>query len=117
MKKAFRILFTVLFFFICCYFLTALFLSFDWWIKCNKVFSFFGIFRLYFRDLWQYLFIYEWHRDYGWSFRLALGIPSAILIGVNFKRIIVWIKTKKHNSKSNRIKRLEEELEQLKKGE
>lgn len=116
MKKAFRILFTVLFFFIGCYFLTALFLSFYEWLKCYKVFSFFGIFKLYFRNLWQYLFIYEWHRDYGWSFRLALGITSAILIGVNFKRIIVWIKTKKHNSKSNRIKRLEEELDQLKKG-
>jgi hypothetical protein len=118
MKKVFRILLNVLVFVVASYFFTALFLSFYEWIKYDKAFGLFTYLRSYLTNLCKYFLDFSgWYEYYGWSFRIAVTVTLALLLVVNHKRIIIWIKNKKQNSKSNRIERLEDELQNLKKGE
>lgn len=130
MKNVLRILAVVLYFIVFCYVFTSLYLALYHWVEYSMQYSFVIYLEGYFVTLWKNIrimyehgILYAWFRDYGSTVILSLVVALVVLLIIKrkwlvkqFKNLSAWLRKKKHNSKDSRIKRLEEELEQLKKG-
>lgn len=131
MKKILKILAVVLYFIVFCYMFMSMFYAIYRFFKSSMQYSFVLFLKGSFIGIWKQIPNYYkheamhfWFRDYGVSLILSFFVALAVLLIIcrkwvmkQARRFTGWFKNKKGNSKASRIKRLEEEVEQLKKGE